>query len=351
MLPRGAIAAMSQPTVVASWTHAVLDFAGAEGQDVAALCEKAGLSSEILEDKEHRVPYARHLALWQALQERVDDPAFGLRMGLTAASAQSLDALGYLMRSSATMGEVFRQLERFRPLVNEAAIQKVLVEEEHAVLVDGPLHGAPWPPLYSDQVAATYYGLASTWSGVDLRGTRIELPHGEPDCESSPHRDLLGDGVEFGATRLAVHMPRGFRERPLVTAEPHLAAHLEQHARHLLSSLPEDPFLGRVVESLNGLLSEGAPPRVDFVAKDLALSRRSLQRRLREHDTTFQELVDGVRHRTALRVLSETDLSLDDCAERLGFRNVSAFRRAFVRWVGAPPGRVRREGVDLAQSG
>jgi AraC-like DNA-binding protein len=115
-----------------------------------------------------------------------------------------------------------------------------------------------------------------------------------------------------------------------------------------LAKLPDDDLLRQVADVLAEIMSEGESLRLEAVAVKLALSKRSLQRRLQEHDTSFQELVDRVRHRSSLELLSKTDLSLDECADRLGFANVTAFRRAFVRWVGAPPGRFRKHDRALA---
>lgn len=339
---------MSPPTVVASWTRAVLDFALSDGLDVDALRAQAGLTDQVLDHPDHRVPYANHLALWEALQETVSDPSFGIRMGLASASAQSLDVLGYLMRSSTTMGEAIQRMERYARLVNEAAIQRFEIVDGEAILIDGPLHGPRWPPLYCDQVAATYFSLTSTWTGLDLRGTRIEIPHPPPPCDPTPHTEALGDGVEFNAARLAVHLPRGIVDQPFMTAEPDLAAHLQEHADHLLARLPDDDLLRQVADALTELLHDDASLRLETVSAKLALSARSLQRRLHDHETSFQELLDGVRHRAALELLSETRLSLDECAERLGFSSVTAFRRAFIRWVGAPPGRFRKTAGALA---
>ncbi len=73
------------------------------------------------------------------------------------------------------------------------------------------------------------------------------------------------------------------------------------------------------------------------------MSERTLQRRLREEDTSYQAVLDRTRHYLALDLLGGTDLPLDEVASRLGFAEPSAFYRAFRKWQGNTPGRYRAE--------
>jgi AraC-like DNA-binding protein len=63
---------------------------------------------------------------------------------------------------------------------------------------------------------------------------------------------------------------------------------------------------------------------------------------LRDENTTFQDLLDSVRHELALVHVSKHAASIDEIAWLLGFSNGSAFHRAFKRWTGVTPGEFRR---------
>lgn len=76
---------------------------------------------------------------------------------------------------------------------------------------------------------------------------------------------------------------------------------------------------------------------IDDVAKKLAMSRRSLQNRLKQEGITFRELVDGNRKEKADYLLRQTKDSLDDIALMLGFSDQSVFCRAVKRWFGMTP--------------
>jgi len=78
------------------------------------------------------------------------------------------------------------------------------------------------------------------------------------------------------------------------------------------------------------------------VAHQLAMSQRTLQRKLREHDTSHQQLLDDLRKNLARTYLDEPSMSIGEVAYLLGFSESSAFHRAFKRWTGQTPSEYRR---------
>ena len=77
---------------------------------------------------------------------------------------------------------------------------------------------------------------------------------------------------------------------------------------------------------------------------DLAgTSVRSLQRRLNAEGHVYSELVDQVRVELATEILENSDDSLNEIAERLGYSNPGNFSRAYHRWTGVSPNAVRKK--------
>ena len=96
------------------------------------------------------------------------------------------------------------------------------------------------------------------------------------------------------------------------------------------------PFRRQVEAHLEPMLADG-PIGIDSVARALGYSRQTLYRRLKAEGVTFEEVLDGLRRRLAIRFIREEGLSVKDAAYRLGFSDPSAFSRAFKRWTGASP--------------
>jgi AraC-like DNA-binding protein len=80
---------------------------------------------------------------------------------------------------------------------------------------------------------------------------------------------------------------------------------------------------------------------VEVVAKRLGLTARSLQRRLKDENTSFNAVREDVRQQLSRRYLEE-GLSIAEISFLLGFSEPSAFFRAFKRWTGLTPVEARR---------
>lgn len=73
---------------------------------------------------------------------------------------------------------------------------------------------------------------------------------------------------------------------------------------------------------------------IDDVAKKLGYSKRSLQRKLQEEDTSFQKQLNHTRELLAKTYLSNTDMTAEDIAFLLGYQEIGSFLRAFTAWTG-----------------
>jgi len=87
---------------------------------------------------------------------------------------------------------------------------------------------------------------------------------------------------------------------------------------------------------------EGDPTR-GRVASKMAMSPRTLERRLKAHKVVFKKLLDDIRRRHALDYLRDRRHSLTEIAFLLGYSETSVFNRAFRRWTGSTPSEYRHK--------
>ncbi len=116
---------------------------------------------------------------------------------------------------------------------------------------------------------------------------------------------------------------------------------LQQYFEHAANDGLPDSLLAAVRKTISESMREGKPQLVR-VAEILAVGPRTLQRRLKQYDIDFKELVDETRCRLALTHLRNRTNTLTEIALLLGYSEVSAFNRAFKRWTGATPLDYRR---------
>jgi AraC-like DNA-binding protein len=107
---------------------------------------------------------------------------------------------------------------------------------------------------------------------------------------------------------------------------------LQRQADEAIARLP--PTSGVALDVRRALASRvgGGDTRIHTVARTLATSPRSLQRRLAAAGVSYQQLLDLARKAAAERYLIDSPLSIGEVAYLLGYSEPAAFTRAFRRW-------------------
>ncbi len=327
--------------------------AAARGIDAKALAERAGIPTELLTpstlaDPDGRVPAAHVVRLWSFLPEALNDECFGLTLAALAAGAP-LSVGWWVVWSSPTLGHGLSQGVRYQRLLHDQAQSKLITSAEGSVY----RHQVGAPPARAPRHAiefgfATFARFARRATGRDIWPSRVTFQHAAP-TDLTQHRANFGDNIVFehDADELAYDRPA--LELPLLTADASLQEVVESHARGLLERFPDQHALGARLQSAICEELRRGELSLESVAKRLGAAPRTLQRWLKSEGTTFAEAVDRVRRELGERYLRDRRLSVAETAFLLGFSDVSAFHRAFVRWTGLTPGQFQAEHVGASK--
>ncbi len=82
---------------------------------------------------------------------------------------------------------------------------------------------------------------------------------------------------------------------------------------------------------------DGGDTGIEAIAKKLAISSRTLLRRLADEDTSYNDVLAEIRIEFAKRYLSRGTMSASEVAYLVGFTEPPAFFKAFKRWTGMTP--------------
>lgn len=336
---------MADLTVAAGAVRALMEFAISRGADRAALAGRAGLDLPDLCDRDERIAFARYVALMRAGQELCGDPALALHFGESVpvtAFAISCQVGAY----SESMPEGLALMNRYAPLTVEVAVagngDRFTFERGDGVvwIVDNREDPNDFPELTESAFARMICtGRAAFGDGPFLKA--VHVTHPQPSYRAEYDR-IFRVPVTFGSRRNALLADDFWMDlTPPTPSAPMLEA-LKTHSEALLRKLEQAKSTrGAVEQSLARRLADGEPG-MDAVARDVGVGRASLFRRLKAEGVTFEQVLDEVRHRLAMRCLVDEELSVKETAFRLGFSEAASFSRAFKRWTGTSPLEARR---------
>ncbi len=131
-------------------------------------------------------------------------------------------------------------------------------------------------------------------------------------------------------------------KRPLVSENAGLWEAFEADLTAQVTMLNQTgPISDRVRACLIEAIIE-RDPSIAYVCERLSRSRSGLLRDLQKDGTTFQEILDDIREKLALRYLRKSDMPIKQVADLLAYRDANAFHRAFKSWTGKTPSAARR---------
>jgi AraC-like DNA-binding protein len=286
------------------------------------------------------------IPVWRELIAR----AVALRPGLPAAALaigaqvqpRHVGVLGYLVLASTTLGEAMLAYQRYERLFYGADLAEVSMSGDQ-VEIRWATTQVSFGHLHDSVAIAALITFLRRQVEQAPPPSLVAFVNPAP-ADAAAFESFFGCPVRFGDTHTRVRFPLEYLAITMPHSDPGLRALLDRQAQALLLALPDsDPFDRALQRVMLKLLPDGAAslPRA---ARELHVSARTLQRRLDARDMTWQQLLDRTREQLARQYMGDRALTLGDIALLLGFSEQSAFNRAFRRWTGQTPARVRRSG-------
>ncbi|NEQ29909.1 MAG: AraC family transcriptional regulator [Leptolyngbya sp. SIO4C5] len=320
--------------------HGILAAAERADLPVGILLKKAGLTAEGLADADSRLPHAKLAALWQAIAQVAPDPCIGAMLA-ELTELEAFNVTGYAMTHSPTLAKALDRLVRYSRLLHEGLTFALTVEAKTACLT----HRAINPTLMLPAISGSWTlanlvlwarrSLGDRWSPISIRLQQVR------PLDLSVYQRVFKADLAFSCAENSLVFDADWLEAPLVNANPGLCDLLDRYAETLLSQLPQSDTVLNQIRHLMTVELRGREPRLEAIAQKLGYSPRTLQRKLEQANTSFQQLLDEMRRELAFQYLRDPQLTTSEIAFLLGFSENSAFNRAFRRWTGHTPGEFR----------
>lgn len=328
---------MSQlATISIRYVVRLLELAERQGAVPAELLNAAEMQPIVDDAPDVRVPTEQYYRLWGVTMAQLRDPSFPLRL-VEQMDTASFDALGFAVVTSATFGEAFGRIRRYLPFATDGATWGLEYEGDVAALTFEQ-HTARTPDhRFVDEFSLAHLvivGRKLTTVSWDVHDVRFQ--HAAPPDRTALEQFFRAP-IVFGASRTELRLLRSVLDLPFPKADARMAAFFDRHIEAVLRRThTTNEFITSVRRLLAASLMHNAYS-LDDLARELAVSPRTLRRRLVGEGVTYSSLLDDVRRELAEGYLRDRRMSLGEIAFALGYSESATFHRAFRRWYDMTP--------------
>jgi AraC-like DNA-binding protein len=310
------------------------------GIELAPLLAKAGLTSRQIEDSKARISVESQIRFLVLAANALNDKFLGFHLAVDY-DLREIGLLYYVLASSEVLGDALRRAERYSAIVNEGVAVRFR-DGRHTTITCNYVGVERTSDRHQIEFWLTsVIRICRQLTSHHLVPIRVKIIHHRKGIP----RELaafLGCNIDFGANVDEVLFPGNIKHLPVVSADPYLNKLLINYCEEALAHREANRgTLRSTLEHAIALLLPHGQAQAGAVARRLGMSQRTLARRLSSEGLTFAGILTELRADLAERYLQDEDLTISQISWLLGYREVSAFTRAFKHWTGKTPSEAR----------
>ncbi len=307
------------------------------GIDPQLVLAYAKLPADLYNQAQASVTPSEYFQLWQGVDRAAGDKELPLLLAKNM-NAETFDAPIFASICSSNLNVALNRIRQYKPLIGPMMLD--LEQNEYATKLtiscyeyheDLPLSLSLTELVFFTQLAR----LATRENIIPLALELPELPHNLADYEAYFGCPLTK------ANKVSIHFKAEDSQKPFLTQNLAMWEFFEDKLNQKLADLDS---CANTVDRIRAVLLESLPSgrsSIDHVANTLAMSKRTLQRKLSAEAETYQSVLQSVRGELADHYLQKSKISLGEISFLLGFNEASSFIRAYSAWKGISPGHYR----------
>ena len=309
------------------------------GIDVREVMHEARVRADIFDDPDNLIPYPDVGRLLSVSARRTNCDYIGLLIGQRS-RLTNLGLAGEVALCADTADQGLRHFSNYFTLQNTAATVSVFTSGSFTRLVY-----AIAEPQMGDTghiqlgAIALAFNILQELCGSEWLPTVVTVASSAPS-NLRPCQKFFRAPLRFDSDETALVFESHWLDRLLPPLNPLKRRRIEAEVRAQQASILAD-FPTTVRRVLRKQLFMGDFSMVSMAAR-LGIHRRTLDRRLKQHDMSFSDLLESVKCEVACQLLRDTHLRIQQVAESLCYGSAANFSTAFRRWTGLTPSAYRR---------
>lgn len=305
------------------------------GFDDVVLLANTELHSSDLDDPYRLISLEQARAFYRNVVELCDDPGIGLEIGWMMSLSEK-GPLGLMQIVARTVRDAVEEgwdsRDTYNGLINwtyeinaDSLIHTIACDEEYE----------PLRIFLLERALGIFQANAEELVGSEARPSKVLVDYQAPG-NFKRYREIFRCPVFFGEKTVELHYPARYLSHEHEAHDPLSHDALAVLQDNLLKKMAtEKHFVNEVKLALRQ--KPGRFPHLEQIANKLAMSTRTLRRKLGAEGVRFQDLLDTERRKVAEDYLSGSELTIQQIAEQCDFCDAQNFSQAFKRWTGMSP--------------
>lgn len=327
----------------ASYLQYLLDTATNLGADPQQILQDVGLDAKALEDGDERIDLTYLMRIGYYAIQRTQVPSIGLIAG-SRSSITRFGVAGLAAMTSPSLGDALRIITQYEDLFGRCYRGNSTITQDGKEVWMNFYSIAPYNDYTYFVVDAVLSGWTHSISWLTGKNDLVQAAHIEFSAPAyfEEYQKAFSCPVHFNQDKNAIKLAKHALDAPMIHHNASLHDYLLEQCELAIGRVAlANSYRNKVLKVL-GTMLHGKTPSIEEVAQELSMPTWTLRRKLKDEDTSYQNLVDEMRRDVALSYMRNTDLSFGEISYLLGFSTPGAFQRAFKRWAGTTPGEYRK---------
>lgn len=312
------------------------------GVRVGEALKKAGVAEDLFSRKRPTMNEADYYRFMDAVAEQITDPSLPIAIA-TADNIESFSPPVFASYCSKNARTCMERLSRYKRIIAPMRYEVTKNERELKLRISASKDELTMSQFLVETEMVFIVHIIRTATKSNISPVRATMQ--KPVCDKEFLDYLCCEVTESNEN--ALYFELSDMERPFISYNENMWEFFEPELQKRLDEMErDDSFSAKVRSALTELLPGGAGT-IDDVAAKLGISKRTLQRKLTEEDTSFQKQLNGTREILAKHYIRNTDMTSDDIAFLLGYQELNSFLRAFSVWTGMSVSEYKKNNANI----
>ncbi len=287
--------------------------------------------------------HLEYFNLWDGLDKAAGEREFPLLLAKHL-SVESFDPTIFATICSPDLNTALQRLRQYKPLIGPLMLDLSISTSVTKLTMSCYGYKGGLPKSLGLGEIAFFTQLTRIATREHIEPVKITLP--EMPKQLDDYEAYFGCSLEEG-NQVQVHFSAKDAQKPFLTSNAAMWTYFESNLNQKLIDLDTTATTS---ERVRAVLMESLPAgesSIEMMAGSLAMSKRTLQRKLKMEAESYQSVLQSVRTDLADHYLEKSPMSLSEISFLLGFQDSNSFIRAFTAWKGVSPG-TYRESLEVS---